>query len=141
VAEADDLSYNLEALGLPPEARAWLMDVWHVIHVLDDAMDGDKADPADVRKAVWAVFLTMPGNPFFQANIGSLLAVLVLQVRKWEAANAVEAEGERTELAYAWRGGFYDLVEFVCHLCGLPDTGRLVMRLYGETFADYKGAS
>lgn len=113
------------------------MDVWHVTQVLDDAMDGDKADPAEVSRAAWAVFATIPANPFYQQYMAALTGVLILALHKWQGANEMEAAGEADERTYCARAGFYDVVLFVCHLCGIPDPGRNCIRLYGETFADY----
>lgn len=113
------------------------MDVWHVIQVLDDAMDGDRAEPAEVSRAAWAIFATIPANPFYQQYLAALTAVLVLALRKWQGANEMEAAGEADERTFCARAGFYDLVLFCCHLCGIADADAKCIRLYGETYADY----
>jgi hypothetical protein len=137
MADIDELTAHFQNLGLPQDAAAWLLDLWNLIQVLDDAADGDRADPEAVRRATWAIFQNMPLNPFFQARAAILQPVLVLQLLKWEAANAAEAAGQADARSFVWRAGFYDVVLMVCHLCGVPDAGRACLEMYGETFADY----
>lgn len=136
MAGETDLQTHFTTLGLPPEAQAWLLDLWNLTQVLDDAMDGDKADPAAVSGATWAIFQNMPLNPFFRQYTAILQPVLVLQLLKWEAANKVEALGMPNEKTYVWRAGFYDVVLMCCHLCGI-EGGHACMEMYGETFAEY----
>lgn len=137
VAEAD-LQKHFDTIGLPPQAQAWLLDLWNLIQVLDDATDGDKADPLAVRRATWAIFQNMPLNDFYRQYVAILQPVLVLQLLKWEGANVVEARGEANEKSYVWRAGFYEVVLMCCHLCGLNDMAHACMEMYGETFDEYK---
>ena len=137
MAGATDLQVHFTTLGLPPEAQAWLLDLWNLTQVLDDAMDGDKADPAAVSRATWAIFQNMPLNDFYRHNVAILQPVLVLQLLKWEAANTVEALGLANEKSYVWRAGFYEVVLMCCHLCGINGAGHACMEMYGETFAEY----
>jgi hypothetical protein len=132
-----DLSSHFDTLGLPDAARAWLLDLWVVIQVMDDATDGDPVEKADAASAVRAIFLTMPLNDFYRQSAAILQPILVLQMLKWEACNAVEAAGLADEKTYVWRAGFYEVVLMVCHLCGIPDAGHACMEMYGETFAEY----
>lgn len=134
--EEHEIAKHLANLGLPEDAQAWLLDLWNLTQVLDDAMDGDRPAKADVSRAVWAVFQNMPLNPFYQARASILQPVLVLQLLKWEAANEAEAMGQRDARSYVWRAGFYDVVAMVCHLCGIK-AGRAVMDMYGESFDAY----
>ena len=138
MADQDELSTHFDRLGLPDTAKAWLLDLWRVIQVLDDAMDGDKAAPDDVSRAVWAIFVAMPLNDFSRANAGILQPILALQVLKWEAANAVERGGDACEVSYVWRAGFYEVVLMACHICGIK-AGSECLKMYGETYADYLG--
>ena len=132
-----DLSAHFTTLGLPDAAKAWLLDLWNLIQVLDDARDGDRASPGDVDRAVKAIFLTMPLNDFYRQFPAVLQPVMVLAVLKWEAANEMEAKGLADEKSYMARAGFYDVVLMTCHLCGIENVGHAVMEMYGETFADY----
>lgn len=131
-----DLATHFDALGLPAPAKAWLLDLWTVIQVLDDAMDGDAAGPTDVARAAMAIFWDMPLNPFYRDFSAALQPVLKLQVLKWFAANDVEAQGEADERSYMWRAGFYDVVLMVCSLCGCDQSASALL-LYGETFSEY----
>lgn len=137
MADETELQTHFNTLGLPPEAQSWLLDLWNLIQVLDDAADGDKADPAAARRATWAIFQNMPLNNFYRQYAAILQPVLVLQLLKWEGANVVEARGESNEKSYVWRAGFYEVVLMCCHLCGLNDMGHACMEMYGETFAAY----
>ena len=131
-----NLSTHFTTLGLPGPAKAWLLDLWNVIQVLDDAMDGDSAGSADVERAAMAIFWDMPMNPFYRDNYAALQPVLKLQVLKWFAANDVEAQGQPDERSYMWRAGYYDIVLMVCALCGC-DQSATALKLYGETFSEY----
>ena len=137
MSDETHLSTHFDALGLPAPAKAWLLDLWTVIQVLDDAADGDKSDRKDVESAAWAIFVTMPMNDMYQKNAGVLQPLLALAVLKWRAANEIEAAGEADERTYVARAAYYDIVMMVCHICGIPDSGATCIQLYGETFADY----
>lgn len=139
MADETDLQKHFDTLGLPPSVQSWLLDLWALIQVLDDAADGDKPDPAAVRKATWAIFQNMPLNDFYRQYQAMLQPVLILQLLKWEAANEVEAKGLASEKTYVWRAGYYDVVLMCCLLCGRDDVGHGVMEMYGETFAEYMG--
>jgi hypothetical protein len=131
------LSAQFETMGIPADAREWLLDLWRVIQVIDDATDGDTIPRAAASQATWAIFVRMPLNPFYQFYMGSLQPVLVMQLIKWEAANKAEAEGLADERSFMWRAGYYEVVAMACHLAGCNPMPALQM--YGETFADYRG--
>jgi len=132
-----NLATHFTTLGIPATAQSWLLDLWNVIQVLDDAADGDRADPNDVSRAVWSIFATMPLNDFYRQYSAVLQPVLVLQILKWEAANEAEARGLANEKSYVWRAGYYDVVLMVCHLCGIGNVGHACMEMYGETYSEY----
>ncbi len=132
-----DLSTHFETLGLPEAAKAWLLDLWNLVQVMDDVTDGDPVDKEAASKAVRAIFLTMPLNDFYRSYAAILQPVLVLQMLKWEACNEVESKGLASEKSYVWRAGFYDVVLMVCHLCGISNAGHACMEMYGETFSEY----
>jgi hypothetical protein len=132
----NDLSTHFISLGLPEAARAWLLDLWCVIQVLDDAADGDRSE--DAGRAAMAVFWDLPLNPFYRDHVAALQPVLMLQVLKWRAANALEAIGAADERTYMARAGFYDVVMMVCQLCGVKDFEAECLMLYGETYAQYQ---
>lgn len=132
--DAQYLQSHFQVLGLPPEAQEYLLDLWAVIQLLDDAQDGDKASGAG--QVAWAIFARMPMNQFYRNCMATLQPLLVMQLIKWEAANKAEAAGLADERSYMWRSGYYEVVAMACHLCGLDaHTG---LRLYGETFAQYR---
>lgn len=131
---ANHLNTHFDTLGLPPDAKSWLLGLWTVIQVLDDAADGDKTN--DAGGAAMAIFWDMPLNSFYRAHSSALQPLLMVQVLKWQAANDVEAAGKADERSYMWRAGFYDVVLMVCALCG-ADRSATALLLYGETFAEY----
>ena len=137
MSDESNLKSHFDTIGLPPVVQSWLLDLWSVTQVLDDAMDGDKASASDVSRATWAVFQTMPMNEFFREYAAVLQPILWMQLLKWEAANTVEGLGLANEKSYVWRAGFYDVVLMCCHLCGIKNAGHGVMEMYGETFAEY----
>lgn len=137
MAGESDLAFNLDAIGLPADARAWLLGLWNAIQVLDDAMDDDPTIKEDVSRAIWDLFVAMPMNEFYQRNAGTLTPILALQILKWEAANLAEGFGIADAKSYMWRAGYYDVVLMACHLCGIKNAGVLCMGLYGETLDEY----
>ena len=40
----------VEALALPEDAVEWLIDLWQVVQLFDDIVDGDKIDRDDADK-------------------------------------------------------------------------------------------
>ena len=132
--DADILKSHFDDLGLPPEAQEYLLDLWHVIQMLDDVQDGDAS--ANAGLAAWAIFARMPMNQFYRNCMASLQPLLVMQLIKWEAANEAEASGQADARSYMWRAGYYEIVAMACHLCGL--NAKAALGLYGETFAEYR---
>lgn len=130
----------VNALELPDAAVDWLLDLWRVIQVFDDIHDGDPV--ADVMPALWAGLVTMPGNPFYQANAAALQAAVATAILKWHAANEAEDAGKADERSYVWRAAYYDVVLLVTLLChGKEYALRMaptIMLMYGEPFADYR---
>ena len=133
-------AHFIDALELPDTAVDWLLDLWRVIQVFDDIHDGDPV--GDVMPALWAGLVTMPGNPFYQANAAALQAAVATAILKWHAANEVEDAGQADERSYVWRAAYYDVVLLVALLChGQAAALRLapaVMLMYGEPFAAYR---
>jgi hypothetical protein len=127
-------------LDLPPAAVDWLLDLWQVIQVFDDAHDG--APVGDVMPALWASLVSMPSNPFYVANAAALQGAVATAILKWHAANEAEDAGEADERSFVWRAAYYDVVLLVVLLCyGQTEALRLapvVMLMYGEPFAAYR---
>ena len=127
-------------LDLPRPAADWLLDLWQVIQVFDDAHDGDPI--GNVMPALWAALVSMPGNVFYQANAAALQAAVATAILKWHAANEAEDAGEADERSFVWRAAYYDVVLLVVLLChGQAEALRLapaVMLMYGEPFAAYR---
>lgn len=128
------LSEHFHAIGLPAEAQEWLVDLWRVVQVIDDAQDGDANSGA--ADAAMAIFYRMPANAFYRANQVMLMGALAVMVAKWRAANEAEERGVADARSYMWRAGYYDVVALAAHLCGCDPVDGLA--LYGETFADYQ---
>lgn len=127
----------LEFMRLPADAVEWLIDVWDVCQLLDDACDGDEIGRSRAEAAAWAIFVRMPANTFWRANMANLMPVLAVQVLKWQAANEAEDEGVSDERSFMWRAGYYDLVLLVCQLCGLAQDPKFILSHYGETYFSY----
>jgi hypothetical protein len=130
----------VNALDLPGAAVDWLLDLWRVIQVFDDVHDGDPV--ADVMPALWAGLVSMPGNPFYQANAAALQAAVATAILKWHAANEAEDAGQADERSFVWRAAYYDVVLLAVLLChGQAEALRLaptIMLMYGEPFAAYR---
>lgn len=127
------------ALKLPDDAVAWLLDMWNLIQVLDDFADGDDVARADLDQAIYASIVGLPQNPFFQRNSPHLLPALTQMVLKWMASDVAEREGKADERSYMWRAGYYDVVLMVATLVHGPSSeiALVALRMYGETAADY----
>ena len=64
----------LEFMKLPADAVEWLIDVWDVCQLLDDACDGDEIGRSRAEAAAWAIFVRMPAG----------IRVLYTSPRGWE---------------------------------------------------------
>lgn len=136
------LSRNLtENFKIEGAAHDWLMGLWNAIQVFDDMADGEFPDREDLLNAIADTLCSMPANPFFQHHAPTLIPLLAVAILKWKAADDVERDKQPTEMSYAWRAGFYDIVLAVVQIVHgrqvALDAARYVMGLYGESYADY----
>jgi hypothetical protein len=133
---------HFEPFDLPVDAVAWLLDLWHAIQVLDDCADGDPVDRGDLNRAIYALLVSLPANPFFERNSRALLSQLATLVLKWKASDDAERAGQADARSFMWRAGYYDVVLAVVLLTHGPEAtmsaARHVMALYGETFEQYR---
>jgi hypothetical protein len=140
-AAAQSLSSHFKTLDLPPEAAAWLLDVWQLIQTLDDVADGDPVSRGDLNTTIWTALVTMPANPFYLANAAALQSGLASLVLKWQASDDAERQGQADARSYMWRAGYYDLILLVVLLtkghAGAMKDAMTVMHLYGETLHEY----
>lgn len=131
----------VKVLQLPKPAADWLCSLYEVIQAFDDFADGDDVSRERLNALVWDSLVTLPANSFFASNSAALLPVVATQILKWQAADAVERDGRPSEMAFAWRAGFYDVVLMTVNLvhgtAAAHQLAPLVMRLYGERYADY----
>ncbi len=129
-------------LGLPPAAVQWLLDLWGVIQVFDDVVDGDQPSRKTAREAIFTALVGLPANPFYLANSQILVPMLTAAVLKWVASDDAERAGEANEQSYMWRAAYYDIVLMVVFLCRGPEyamtTAKQVLSLYGEPFEAYR---
>lgn len=130
-----------KTLVLPAEAVQWLIDVWKCIQLFDDVADGDEVDRKDLNSVIWATFIGLHSNPFFEAKKAALLPVLATQILKWQASDWVERNKMADARSFVWRAGYYDLVLFCVHLCHGQEVATTsasnVLSLYGESFEGY----
>ena len=135
----EHLQLNLEALELPADAVGWLLDLWHVIQVLDDVADGDPVDRKDLDRAIFSSLAGMPSNSFYQQHQAWLLPIIAQSVLKWMASDVAERAGKADERSYMWRAGFYDVVMMVTCLVHGPSSEKCfeALAMYGETAQDY----
>lgn len=136
------LSKNLQdTFAVRGDAHDWLMSLWNAIQVFDDMADGDAPDREDLLAAVADTLVNMPANPFFRAHAETLLPLVAVAILKWRASDDAEIAHEPSEMSYAWRAGFYDVVLAVVQLVHgfevAKDAARHVMSLYGESYATY----
>ena len=131
----------IQTLQLPKPAVDWLCSLYEVIQTFDDYADGDEVPRERLNALIWDALVAMPSNTFFTANAPALLPVLAVQVLKWQGADARERDGHPSEMAFAWRAGFYDVVLMAVNLCHGTEAAHLaaplVLQMYGERYADY----
>lgn len=136
------LAHSFEVLDLGPDASSWLLDVWRCTQVFDDVADGGSVSGDDLGHAIWASLVGLQMNAFHARHAAALVPVLALQILKWHGANAAERDGTADARSYMWRAGYYDLVLMVACLVHGPEKAAalspVVMRMYGETLADYE---
>ena len=133
---------NFEALDLPRDATAWLLDLWALTQFLDDVVDGDLIRPITAHEAIWKTFVAFPTNPFFVANVSALQPAIATAILKWQASHVAERSGMADERSFMWRAAYYDIVLLVVLLCQGYESAMAkaptVMALYGEKFSDYR---
>ena len=132
----------VQTLQLPKPAVDWLCSLYEVIQTFDDYADGDEVPRERLNALIWDALVVMPSNAFFAANAPALLPVLAVQILKWQGADARERAGDPSEMAFAWRAGFYDVVLAVVNVChgaaAAHHAAPLVLQMYGERFEDYR---
>jgi hypothetical protein len=135
------LRENFEFMGLPPDASAWLLDLWRVTQTFDDMADGDSIDRPALDDSIFRCLVGMPANSFFIAHASQLLPVLATAICKWKASDSAEVNGRADARSYMWRAAYYDVVMLVVLLClgrsSAMEKAEQVMALYGETFTKY----
>lgn len=138
----DSLRSNLQAWAIPPVAVEWLLMLWGSIQAFDDYADADPVDRKALDALIWNTLVAMPQNAFFAQHAGSLTPIVASMVLKWQASDTVERKGEIDARSFVWRAGYYDVVLMVFQLVHGPALAKAhahdVMRLYGESFEDYK---
>ena len=131
----------VQVLQLPKPAVDWLCSLYEVIQAFDDYADGDQVSRERLNALIWDALVAMPSNSFFSANAPALLPVLAVQVLKWQGADSRERDGHPSEMAFAWRAGFYDVVLMTVNLvhgtAAAHQFAPVVLQLYGERYADY----
>jgi len=135
------LQYNLEQIGLSPDAIGFVLGIWNMIQVFDDVADGDPVGRKDLDRAIWFSMIGMPGNPFYAANVAVLTPILAGMVLKWQASDIAERAGMADARSYMWRAGFYDVVLIAACIIHGPDKAAelspTIMAMYGESLPDY----
>lgn len=133
---------NLQAWAIPPVAVEWLLMVWEAIQVFDDYADGDPVDRKALDALIWNTLVAMPQNAFFSQHAGSLTPIMASMVMKWQGSDTMERNGEADARSFVWRAGYYDLILMVFQLVHGPALAKAhaheVLKLYGESFEDYK---
>ncbi len=102
----ESLLRNFEALDLPRDATAWLLDLWALTQFFDDVVDGDLIRPQTAHEAIWKALMTFPTNPFFVANVTALQPAIATAILKWEASHTAEMTGRADERSFAWRASY-----------------------------------
>ena len=138
---ARDLAIHFQQLELPPDAAAWLLDMWHVIQVFDDVADGDAISRIDLDLAIWKALVALPGNAFYRRFAAELQPVVATAFFKWKASDDAERAGRADARSFVWRSAYYDLILLVILLCHGPvaaiEKAESVMSLFGESYAAY----
>lgn len=137
------LSRNLqEGFAITGPAHDWLMSLWNAIQVFDDMNDGHHPDREDLFAAIADTLCNMPANPFFREHWLTLVPLLSVALLKWRASDDVERAKDISEVSFVWRASFYDIILAVVQLVHgeqvARDSAQFVLRLYGETYADYQ---
>lgn len=139
---ARDLLSHFQQLGIPEDASAWLLDMWHVIQVFDDIADGDPVSRRDLDLTIWKALIAMPANTFYRRFAMELQPVVATAFFKWKASDDAERGGRADARSFVWRSAYYDLVLLVILLCHGPvaaiEKAESVMALYGEDYAKYR---
>ena len=136
------LSKHLQqGFAITGHAHDWVMALWNAIQVFDDMADGAFPDREDLFACIADTLCNMPNNPFFRAHSETLLPLMAVAIFKWRASDDVERDKAPSEMSFAWRAGFYDIILAVVQIVHgdevARDAAQNVMKLYGENYADY----
>jgi len=125
-------------------AKSLIDEVWRLVEVWDDAIDGDKAKPAACINATfeWALF-GIHSNEFLREN-PYLLRVLQVSQINWQIANELEQVGSRDALAHSYnlRCSAYDFFVGVVLADAGPVAAKAAARalrfaIHADPFIDY----
>ncbi len=116
--------------------------LFDAFQVFDDVADGDVVYRGNLDKCIWNTLVAMPLNHFFSVNAATLLPIVAVNILKWQASDRAEKAGEADAKSFGWRAGYYDLCMIAVQIChGTQKAIELssdVMKLYGESFDDYR---
>lgn len=122
-------------LGNEHAVRA-CVQISHIAEVWDDLVDGDRK-PADVEiaHAFQSAMVHLQVNPFYMANHGMLMGVVVVAINAWHDANVMQRGGadERVE-AFVLRNLGTELAMLCAFLVGGFDHMRKVSMEIREFF-------
>lgn len=135
------LKLKLEEFNLPFSAIQWLMMLWDVTQFFDDVADGDEISRGALDRTMWNSLISMNINDFFASNSKTLIPCMANCILKWQASDKAEKSGDISEMSFAWRASFYDLILMVLQIChGVEfaiENANKVMNMYGEEYDSY----
>ena len=134
------LQTHFDALKLPQVAADFLLSIWNLTQVFDDAADGDQVNRQSLDKAIFDAFVGLHISPFFQQHRQNILPVLANCIMKWQASDFCERNNAIDEKTFVWRSAYYDVVMMVVLLVHGTETQNLapyVLKMYGEDYQGY----
>lgn len=142
LSNRDDMKELLSLLSLPTQAVEWLVELFDAIQFFDDIADKDEVSRQRLDDVIWSLLVSMPSNPFYREHLAHLSPLIASQILKWQASDKAERSGKADEKSFMWRAGYYEIVlSVVCLVHGrkaATDASERILRLYGESFAEYK---
>jgi hypothetical protein len=143
MTDSEALRNLWEPLALPSEATDFLLILWDSFQFFDDVVDRDSYLPRIFTERILTDLLVrLPSNGFFREHHSELVPVILNAILQWKASDEAERGGRADSLSFVWRASYYTVVLQVLSITeGIEvamANAEYVLRMYGETFRDYK---
>lgn len=138
-------NFHPEWFGGDRNAAKFIADLCQVAHLWDDLIDRDtELSEADINKAFTLALVTIPANPFYQANLRELSPLMFSGILGYVTANTLERSGDShsIEIAHGLRYAAANVAAYVVAITNTESQAQEILPIawkswMPERFADY----